>query len=557
MLKKCRQIILLSLLSFFVFTSVGMTAPDSVNYQGRLVDKTTGAALTGIVSLAFSVFDDATAGTLLWSETQSATLDSNGVFQVVLGSGSTTYGSFDADLFIDDDCWLEIVVAGETMNSRQKFASVPFALQAEEAINASSLEGYGSTAFVRKTEIGVVNSKLVLDNSLTAADLAPNSVGSSEILNGSIFTADLHDGTALAEILDDDGSGSGLDADLLDGYTSSHFMPAATDNWVNTSGDTMTGQLTINNNLHVNNYLYVGTDNASDDDFIYFDNASEYLKWDESSATFYLSDNLSIRSPIQASVSSSETPTAYNRFGNGTTTHTSMMVSGKDLLVSDDLEVNGDLYADLGLWVGTDIATNNDFIYFDSGTTESLQWNDSAAEFQLSDDLRVDGEYRYAAAKTYHYQISALEFISVTDEYGSNPNNYRAELNRGYVVYPTTVANAQAPFHLPIGAHITKVKFYYTDQATNSGFVALTGELVSREKQYIINYSVIAHVSRATTNAGTTSGVTYMQDTVVPSIRTFDDEDYFATIKMELSYRSKYVAFCGCEITYTIDKVAP
>ena len=42
-----------------------------------------------------------------------------------------------------------------------------------------------------------------------------------------------------------DGSGSGLDADYLDGQSSAYYMTAATDNWVNTTGDTMTGTLTF------------------------------------------------------------------------------------------------------------------------------------------------------------------------------------------------------------------------------------------------------------------------------------------------------------------------
>jgi len=47
------------------------------------------------------------------------------------------------------------------------------------------------------------------------------------------------------------GAGSGLDADLLDGQDSSEFMPATTDNWVNTTGDTMTGQLIVQNNVGI------------------------------------------------------------------------------------------------------------------------------------------------------------------------------------------------------------------------------------------------------------------------------------------------------------------
>ncbi|MDD4909316.1 MAG: tail fiber domain-containing protein [Candidatus Omnitrophica bacterium] len=44
-----------------------------------------------------------------------------------------------------------------------------------------------------------------------------------------------------------DGAGSGLDADLLDGQSSAYYMTAATDNWVNTTGDTMSGNLYFNN----------------------------------------------------------------------------------------------------------------------------------------------------------------------------------------------------------------------------------------------------------------------------------------------------------------------
>ena len=68
-------------------------------------------------------------------------------------------------------------------------------------------------------------------------------MGTSEIADGSVAATDMQDGAALVEILDDDGSGSGLDADFLDGQNSTAFMPAATDNWVDTTGDTMTGTL--------------------------------------------------------------------------------------------------------------------------------------------------------------------------------------------------------------------------------------------------------------------------------------------------------------------------
>jgi hypothetical protein len=44
------------------------------------------------------------------------------------------------------------------------------------------------------------------------------------ITDGAVTSSDLADGTALAEILDDDGSGSGLNADMVDGLHSGSFQ---------------------------------------------------------------------------------------------------------------------------------------------------------------------------------------------------------------------------------------------------------------------------------------------------------------------------------------------
>lgn len=83
-----------------------------------------------------------------------------------------------------------------------------------------------------------------------------NSVSSTMIVNGTVSSSDLQDGASLAEILDDDGPGSSLNADFLDGYSSTSFMSSSTDNWVNTTGDVMTGQLTVNS---TNGVLFSGT----------------------------------------------------------------------------------------------------------------------------------------------------------------------------------------------------------------------------------------------------------------------------------------------------------
>src|SRR5438128_11774844 len=60
------------------------TVPATVTQQGRLL-KTDGTPATGMVSLVFTLYADATTTTALWTETQSVTLD-DGYFSVQLGS---------------------------------------------------------------------------------------------------------------------------------------------------------------------------------------------------------------------------------------------------------------------------------------------------------------------------------------------------------------------------------------------------------------------------------------------------------------------------------------
>ena len=64
--------------------------PSLINYQGRLTDAN-GAAVTGNKNFSINIFDAATGGNLLYSETIGAvTLDSNGVYSFQFGSAGTS-----------------------------------------------------------------------------------------------------------------------------------------------------------------------------------------------------------------------------------------------------------------------------------------------------------------------------------------------------------------------------------------------------------------------------------------------------------------------------------
>jgi hypothetical protein len=69
----------------------------------------------------------------------------------------------------------------------------------------------------------------IVPYALWSASADVGSVSSVAIVDGSVTANDLQDGAALTEILDDDGSGSGLDADVLDGEHAGAFADAAHD----------------------------------------------------------------------------------------------------------------------------------------------------------------------------------------------------------------------------------------------------------------------------------------------------------------------------------------
>jgi hypothetical protein len=144
--------------------------PNLIDYQGRLADAN-GDAITGNVSIIFSIYDSGTNRTVLWTETQSVDVI-EGLFQVTLGESTT----FPTDLFDGADRWIGINVAGDgEMTPRTKFTSVPYAMQAgtsapdddwtidgDDVYHLNGNVGIGSANPTQRLQ--VTNGHLKLDN---------------------------------------------------------------------------------------------------------------------------------------------------------------------------------------------------------------------------------------------------------------------------------------------------------------------------------------------------------------------------------------------------------
>lgn len=197
--------LLIGIFAISAFSAV----PNLMNYQGKLTDTDGISMADGAYNMRFSLFDAATGGNQLWNapapfgEEQSVAV-SGGIYNVQLGA----IVPLDSTFFTSNAIWLELVIyntstaSWETMVPRQLITTVGYAFK---AANSEQLEGMIPSDFataVHEHDAAYVN----------------------EGQSASVSSSMIQDGATLSEIADDDGPGSGLNADYLDSLSESSFF---------------------------------------------------------------------------------------------------------------------------------------------------------------------------------------------------------------------------------------------------------------------------------------------------------------------------------------------
>jgi hypothetical protein len=130
--------------------------PSAINYQGRITN-TAGVPQTGVKAMSLKIYNAATAGILLYSESVgNVTIDANGVYGFQFGaSGAGTPPSISTALAASVEQWLELMVDGVAQTPRQKILAVPFALLASALPDSA------------------VSSSMIADGAVKHEDLSP------------------------------------------------------------------------------------------------------------------------------------------------------------------------------------------------------------------------------------------------------------------------------------------------------------------------------------------------------------------------------------------------
>jgi hypothetical protein len=242
---KRRESLLISIIGLFlilaVLPNVAYADSDQINYQGFLTDSS-GAPVDGNKDMRFSIYQwhaELSDWVLAWGpEVHGSVPVNNGIFSVILGESISIQnigGKSVLGVEVKYGTLYEpMVPTGGSPPPGLPLTSAPFAISAQNVV------GYN-----------VIDSWNVQDETILTSDIQNGTIQNDDISSSTAISASKIDATIARDseiwptVLTNDGPGSGLNADLLDGYHYNSFMFSSTDNWVNTSGDTMTGTLTF------------------------------------------------------------------------------------------------------------------------------------------------------------------------------------------------------------------------------------------------------------------------------------------------------------------------
>ncbi len=123
--------------SLFISLTTFAQVPQGISYQAIALNGSGNAVVSANVGIRLSVLDNSASGTVLYTETHVKTTNNKGLFNLVIGQGTPTTGTFSTINWGTNSKFLkvEMDVAGGTnyaLTGTTQLLSVPYAMYAEK-----------------------------------------------------------------------------------------------------------------------------------------------------------------------------------------------------------------------------------------------------------------------------------------------------------------------------------------------------------------------------------------------------------------------------------------
>ena len=174
-------------------------APQGINYQAVARNPDTSPKANTTLEVGIKIKD--AFGNDLYTESHTKPTNGLGLFNLVIGQGNNPTGTFANINWASGSKLLEVIINGQS-GGTQPLLSVPYALYAEKtnlqagtgiSVSGNTISNSGDTNPNDDIKIGDASGG-GLSGTYPNPSIGANSVGSSQIINGSITTADLASG---------------------------------------------------------------------------------------------------------------------------------------------------------------------------------------------------------------------------------------------------------------------------------------------------------------------------------------------------------------------------
>lgn len=170
------------LISIVTFAQV----PQGISYQAIALNSSGNPVVSSNVGIRLSVLDNSATGTVLYTETQTKTTNTQGLFNLVIGQGTPSTGTFSTINWGTNSKFLkvEMDVAGGTnyaLVGTTQLLSVPYALAAGSFVSTNG------NSLINQVNRSKISNFAFIDNGANIAYVfnSNSSTWSSQSFNGS------------------------------------------------------------------------------------------------------------------------------------------------------------------------------------------------------------------------------------------------------------------------------------------------------------------------------------------------------------------------------------